>query len=281
MANSMRSMLDRREVLILGGFGAMLSSAAGPEIPIRRGVPSVDYHAHIGEGITVDRAIELAKRRGVKFGLLQHAGAKGHGYAVSDDDQLNAWVKLLEGKPVFKGIEAEGTDWAPAFSVEALSRLDYIQSDPLGMPDPSGQALRLWAPEFRCDHPQEFMDRYTDFHVQLIATQPIHILAVPTFLPAVLQPDYERLWTPNRMRRVVEAAVKYHVALEIDCRFRVPRLGFLEMARDAGARFSFGSNFQTAEGIGDISYCVEMYKRLGLTMDQFFRPALRSTHHGR
>lgn len=259
----MKSPHSRREVLLLSA-GALLARAEEP-------VPAIDYHAHIGEEITVDRAIAIAKRRGLKFGLLQHAGAKGHGYAVSDDGELLAWVKSLEGKPVFKGIEAEGTDWRPAFSAEALAKLDYIQSDPLGMPDKSGAPARLWSPDFRCDDPQEFMDRYVDFHVQLVSMQPIHILAVPTFLPAVLQPDYERLWTPNRSRTVIEAAVKHNVAIEIDCRFRVPRFGFLQLAKDAGAKFAFGSNFQTVEGIGDISYCVEMYRRLGLGMAQFFQ----------
>jgi histidinol phosphatase-like PHP family hydrolase len=72
---------------------------------------------------------------------------------------------------------------------------------------------------------------------------------------------------------VIEAAVKFGVALEIDSRFRVPRLRFLEMAKAAGARFALGSNYQTLEGIGDIGYGVEIARRLGLTADRFFSPA--------
>jgi hypothetical protein len=247
--------------------------AIGNKIPTRDGVPRVDYHVHIGDGISVDRAIELSRQRDVKFGLLQHAGVKGHGYAVSNDDELNTWVQSLEGRPVFKGIEGEGTDWMSAFSKTALAKLDYVQTDPLGMPDKSGAPMKLWSPEFRCDDPQEFMDRYVEFHVQLISMEPLDILAVPTFLPEVLRPYSDRLWTPKRMRTIIDAAVKYDVAIEIDSRFRVPRLPFLEMAKASGAKFSFGSNFQTAQGIGDIQYGVEMYKNFGLTMDQFFRPA--------
>ena len=75
------------------------------------------------------------------------------------------------------------------------------------------------------------------------------------------------------MRTVVEAAKKYGIAIEINSRYRVPRLAFLEMAKGAGLRFSFGSNMHTADGIGNIGYCVDMYRKLGLNLDRFSRPA--------
>jgi hypothetical protein len=271
------SLLSRREMLFMSAAGVFSfiagSSVAECDIPTRNGVPAVDYHAHVGEGISVDRAIALAKQRGLKFGLLQHAGVKGHGYAVSDDDELDAWVRSLDGKPVFKGIEAEGTDWMAAFSKAAIARLDYVQADPLGIPDSSGEPMHIWKPDFRPGNPREFMDRYVDFHVQMISTMPLDILVVPTFLPDTLRADYDQLWTPKRMRTVIEAAVKFDVALEIDSRFRVPGFRFLETAKAAGAKFAFGSNYQTTQGLGDIQYCIEMYKRLGLTTRQFFCPA--------
>jgi len=239
---------------------------------MRAGVPSVDYHVHIGDGISIDQAVEASRRRGVKFGLLQHAGAAAD-YAVNDDRTLEAWVRSLEGKPVFKGIEAESVNWASLFSKAAISKLDYVQADALGMPDSSGKSMQIWKPDFRPPTPQAFMDRYVDFHVQRISTEPIDIFVVPTFLPESLLPDYDRLWTTKRARTVIEAAVKANVALEIDCRFGVPRLRFLEMARSAGIKFAFGSNYQTLSRIGDISYCVQMYKRLGLTPNHFFRPS--------
>jgi hypothetical protein len=270
-------MLDRRQMLILTAAGALSFSknreASNTEVPSLNGPPRVDYHVHIGEEISVDRAIAIAKQRGMKFGLLQHAGVKGHGYQVSDDRELDAWVRSLSGKDVFKGIEGEGTDWMSAFSKSAIAQLDYVQTDPLGMPDESGKPAKLWSPEFRCDDPQRFMDRYVDFHVRLISTEPIDILAVPTFLPEVLRKDYDRLWTAKRMQTVIDAAHKYNVALEIDSRFWVPSLAFLQMAKSAGTKFSFGSNFQTLEGIGDIQYGVEMYAKLGLSGDHFFQPA--------
>jgi histidinol phosphatase-like PHP family hydrolase len=269
---SANQVLARREFLILAA--ALTSSLpAADDIPVRDGIPQVDYHVHIGDELTIDQAVSISQRHGMKFGLLQHAGEPGHGFAVSDDASLDAWLQSLAGKPVFKGIEAETVNWASRFSKQAIARLDYVQADALGMPDASGAPFRIWQPDFRPSDPQAFMDRYVDFHVQRISTEPIDVFAVPTFLPASLISDYDRLWTERRMRAIIDRAIKHNVALEIDCRFRIPRFRFLEMAKSDGVRFSLGSNFQTAERVGDISYCVAMYKRLKLKPGDLFRPS--------
>ena len=235
-------MPSRRAFLALTAAAISPSTAAEP--------PQIDTHVHIGDDVTIDRAIEISRRRGIKFGLLQHAGEKGHGFAISDDASLEAWLRSLEGKPVFKGIEAETVNWMSAFSKEAIARLDYVQADALGMPDSSGAPLRIWQPDFRPPDPQTFMDRYVDFCLQRISAEPLDIFVVPTFVPPALLPDYDRLWTTKRMRSIVDAAEKNNVALEIDCRFRVPRLPFLEMAKAAGVKFAFGSNYQTWKASG-------------------------------
>ncbi len=266
-------MLNRREALALcAGAGLSQFAGAADQIPMRDGIPSVDYHVHVGDELSVGRAIQVSRQRGEKFGLLQHAGEKRGGYAVYDDDSLNAWIRSLEGKPVFKAIEAETTNWPSLFSKTAIAKLDYIQADALGLPDKSGAPMQIWKRDFQPANPQEFMDRYVDFILQRIS-EPIDIFVVPTFLPDSLLPDYDRLWTAPRARAIIDAALANKVALEIDCHFRVPHLRFLEMARDAGVMFAFGSNYQTPESAGDISYCIEVYKRLGLTPRQFFRPS--------
>jgi histidinol phosphatase-like PHP family hydrolase len=272
----MTSEPSRREVLFLGAAASLCLRADTPfGIPVRDGVPRVDYHAHPEEGLTVERAVALSRERGVKFGLVEHAGVK-EGPAsklTGNDDELRAWIRSLKGQPVFAGIQAEHLDWMKAFSKDLVAQLDYVLSDALTMPDKSGKLVKLWTGDFRCGDPRDFMDRYVDFHVEVMAREPVDILANPTFLPEMLQPDFDKLWTERRMRTVVEAAKKYGVAIEINSRYQVPRLPFLQMAKDAGLRFSFGSNMHTAEGIGNIGYCVGMYRKLGLKFDRFFRPA--------
>lgn len=267
--------LTRRDLLAAGGGAALSAWAKEPDIPVRDGVPRVDYHAHPEDGLTVERAVALSKERGVKFGLVEHAGVK-EGPAsklTGNDDELRAWIRSLRGKPVFAGIQAEHMNWMTAFSKGAIAELDYVLSDALTMPDKSGALVKLWTPAFRCDDPQDFMDRYVDFHVEVMAKEPLDILANPAFLPEMLQPDYDKLWTERRMTTVVDAAKRYGIAIEINSRYRVPRKPFLSMAKAAGLKFSFGSNMHTAEGIGNIDYCVDMYRLLGLKLDDFFRPA--------
>jgi histidinol phosphatase-like PHP family hydrolase len=267
--------MTRREMLALGAAVTLPALAKDPVIPVRDGVPRVDYHAHPEEGLTVDRAVALSKRRGVKFGLVEHAGVKDSPASklTGNDAELNAWIESLKGKPVFAGIQAEHLNWMSAFSKDAIARLDYVLSDALTMPDKSGALVKLWTPAFRCDDAQDFMDRYVDFHLEVMAKEPIDILANPTFLPELLQPDYDQLWTEKRMRTVIDGAKKHDIAIEINSRYKVPRLRFLEMAKSDGLKFSFGSNMHTADGIGNIDYGVEMYRKVGLKVDRFFRPA--------
>jgi len=273
--------VTRREILARGALGLFslvarptIASEAECDFPVRDGLPRVDYHVHIGDEITIGQAVRLANQRGLKFGLLQHAGTKGHGYAVSDDAELSSWLRSLDGLPVFKGIEGEGTDWMSAFSKKAIAALDYVQADPFAVPDATGVPMQIWRPEFRPGDVQAFMDRYVDYHLFLITTHPIDILAVPTVLPDVLRSDYERLWTARRTRTIVDALRKFNVALEIDSRFRVPSPRFLEVAKAGGVKFAFGSNYQVAERLGDISYGIEMFKRLRLDSGHMFCPAL-------
>jgi histidinol phosphatase-like PHP family hydrolase len=249
-------------------LGAPLLAAAADA------VPRVDYHAHPEHGMTVEKALAISRQRNVKLGLVEHAGAKESptSHRLSTDGELRRWIRSLQGKPVYCGIQAEGMDWHRHFSKAAVAELDYVLGDALTMPY-AGKMVKLWTADFHTSNPQDFMDRYVDYHIEVMAKQPLDILANPTFLPAALQPDAARLWTEPRMRRIVEAAKQYGIAIEINTKYNVPAMPFLQMAKDAGLQFSFGSNAHTADAIGDIAWCLEVWKKLGLSASRFFRPA--------
>lgn len=234
----------------------------------------VDYHVHLGPVVTLEKALELSQQRGVKFGIVEHAGTKEYPYPgmLNNDDDLKRFIARLDGKPVYKGVQAEGLDWMTAFSKPAVAQLDYVLSDALTLPQKVGQPARIWLPSFRIEDQQDFMERYTDFNVQVMASEPIDIMANPTFLPDAIVNQYDALWTPARMKRIIAAAVKYHVAIEINSRYRVPSLAFLKLAQAAGAKFSFGSNIHGLD-VGKLDYCLEMVKALGLKRSDLFTPA--------
>jgi len=106
----------------------------------------------------------------------------------------------------------------------------------------------------------------------VIAREPIDILANPTFLPNVLKAEHDALWTLARMKKIIDAAVKHNVAIEINSNYRLPRVAFLKMAKQAGTRFSFGSNIR-GPNVGKLDYCIEMVKALGLKREDIFTPA--------
>ena len=105
-----------------------------------------------------------------------------------------------------------------------------------------------------------------------MAREPLDILANTSWLPAPLAAQWEVYWTPARSQKVIAAALKYGVALEISSSYHLPKLPFLKLAKAAGAKFSFGSNGRYPN-MGKLDYCLEMVKALGLTRADIFTPA--------
>jgi histidinol phosphatase-like PHP family hydrolase len=239
--------------------------------------PLVDFHVHL-DNSTIDKVLELPVASRVKFGIVEHAGTKENKYPVvlSNDAELKARNALLDGKPVYKGIQAEWTDWMGCFSRDALAQLDYVLTDAMTFPGKDGQRVKLWEPgvEERVEmrDKEAFMDRYVGWHIEIISKQPIDLLANVSWLPAPLASDYDRFWTPRRVEKVLDAAVKNRVALEISSSFRLPRLPFLRLAKSAGVKFSFGSNGRYPN-MGRLDYCVQMAKELALGKSDMFTPA--------
>ena len=109
--------------------------AAEPEV---RGV---DFHVHL-DNSTIEKALELARERRLKFGIVEHAGTQANQYPtlLSNDAELRRYLAMLEGKPVFKGVQAEWTDWMGCFSPEALAQLDYVLTDAMTFPGKDGMS---------------------------------------------------------------------------------------------------------------------------------------------
>ncbi|MCP5110423.1 MAG: hypothetical protein GY953_06270, partial [bacterium] len=185
-------------------------------------------------------------------------------HPIHNDQMLAEYIVMLSEYPVLRGIQAEGLDWPKAFSAAAVAKLDYVLSDALTFPEKDGRLVRLWRPGVTVGDTQDFMERYTAFNIEVMAREPIDIIANPLFLPEVIQSEAKALWTETRMRRIVDAAVKYNIAVEINSRYRLPHERFIRMARAAGVKFSFGSNVH-GRGVGQLGYCRKMVRKVGLT----------------
>ncbi len=239
-------------------------------------LPLVDLHVHL-DNSSIDQVLPLSRERGVKFGIVEHAGTRENQYPVvlSNDEELRAHIRNLDGKGVYKGVQTEWTDWRECFSREALGGLDYVLTDAMTFPGRDGKRVKLWekdaADRVDMTDREAFMDRYVDWHVRILTTQPIDILANVSWLPAPLAGEYDRFWTERRIRRVADAAAKHRVALEISSSFKLPNLRFLRIARDAGIKFTFGSNGRYPN-MGRLEYSVATARELGLTRSDLFMP---------
>jgi len=266
----------------LGGalLGTRLLQSEEPAKAPGQGVaslPRVDLHVHL-DNSTIDKVLELAHERGVKFGIVEHAGTKENVYPVvlSNDEELAAYLAMLEGKPVYRGVQTEWTDWTSGFTPAMLARLDYILTDAMTFPGKDGRRVKLWEKDVEARvemaDRQAFMDRYVQWYVDIIQQQPIDVLANVSWLPQPLAGQYEAYWTAPRVERVVRAAVKHRVAIEISSSYKLPKLDFLKIAKAAGVKFTFGSNGRYPN-MGKLDYSLAVAAQLGLTPADLFTPA--------
>ena len=234
--------------------------------------PLVDLHIHLKGGLTIDEALAKSRRTGITYGIAQNCGL---GFPVTDDEGLKRFIKSLEGKPVFIAMQAEGREWVNLFSPEVIAQCDYVFTDSMTFTDHKGRRMRLWMPnEVHVDDKQQFMDMLVGKIVTIMNNEPIDIYVNPTFLPAVIAKEYDALWTRERMEKVIRAAVKNNVAIEINSRYRLPSPAFVKLAKKMGARFAFGTNNGGAE-LGTCEYARKMIKECNLTKKDMFIPEAR------
>ena len=231
--------------------------------------PLIDFHVHLKGGLTLEEALALSRRLGVNYGIAVNCGL---GFPIADDGAVSDFLKTMQGQPVFIGMQAEGREWVRLFSPEAVARFDYVFTDAMTFTNKNGRRMRLWIPsEVEVGEKQEFMEMLVERIVGIMDNEPIDIYVNPTFLPAPIAAEYEALWTAERMNRVIAAAVRNDVAIEINNRYRLPSPAFIRMAKEAGVQFTIGTN-NAGRDLGRIEYALRMVKECGLTWKDMWMP---------
>ena len=235
------------------------------------GVPLVDYHTHLKEGLHLEDVLRRARVDGIKAGVAINGGLS---FPVNSDAGLEPFLEQMKGQPVFVAFQAEGREWVRLFSRKALERFDYIFTDAMTWTDDDGHRMRLWidseVPPIA--DAQKFMDMLVARTVRIISEEPIDIYVNPTFLPNQIAARYDELWTAARMTRVITALREHRVALEINNRYKLPSAGFIRQARAAGVKLACGTNNSGAADLGHMEYCIAMIRELGLTAGDMWTP---------
>jgi hypothetical protein len=239
-------------------------------IRVRPLFPLADYHVHLKGGLTIEDVVAMAQKRAMKVGVAQNCGV---GFPTQNDEALRQYLATMAGRPVYIAMQAEGREWVKMFSPEMIAKFDYVFTDSMTWTNDRGKRMRLWMPnEVEIGDKQQFMDMLVDRTVGILTNEPIDIYVNPTFLPAAIAKEYNTLWTDERMDKVIQAAARNGVAIEINARYKLPSEKFIKRAKAAGVKFSFGTNNGGKDDLGDLAYSRLMAVRCGLTAADMFVP---------
>jgi histidinol phosphatase-like PHP family hydrolase len=229
--------------------------------------PLVDLHVHLTNDFTIDRVMGLAKVRNVKFGIVDHPAD----WAIRDDADLKRYIDKLRKYPVYIGLQPIDLEWSKRFSPELLSKVDYVLMDPQRVPMGNGETLQIWQFDTYVEDTEEFMKRYMAYSMEVLNNQPINIFGWPLFLPVCIARDYYTLWTEERMQQIIGAAKKRNIAIEINDMSHTPHDKFILKAKEAGLKFTFGSDSRNPNA-GRLAYCKAVAKKCNLKKEDFFVP---------
>jgi len=232
---------------------------------------AADYHVHVKGDLTLDAALRRSRQDGITYGIAINGGV---GFPASSDASLEPFLAELRGKPVFVAFQAEGREWVKIFSRQALGRFDYVFTDSMTWSDDRGKRMRLWIPEEvgTITDPEKFMDTLVDRATRIFAEEPIDLYVNPTYIPDQLSAQYDTLWTPARMKRIVDGLAVNGIGMEINNRRRIPSAAFIRLAKQAGVKFACGTNNAGAADLGRNEYCSEMIKACDLRAEHLWSP---------
>jgi hypothetical protein len=236
----------------------------------KAGYKIVDYHGHLKGGLTMEDLLAHSKKTGIDYGVAFNAGV---GFPITDDSTLLANYEQYKSYPVYLAMQAEGREWVDMFLKENIATFDYVFTDAMTWTDSKGRRMRLWIPEeVFVEDKDDFMDQLVDKIVGVMTNEPIDLYVNSTYLPDILQPDYDALWTDERMDKVIDAAVANNIAIEINARYKIPSATFIKKAKAAGVKFSMGTN-NTDKNLGTLDYAIQMIDQCGLEPRDFFKPS--------
>lgn len=241
----------------------------------QRDFPVIDYHVHLKGDLTKEMAHAMSMNYGINYGVAPNAGEGGVGRMLADDAEVYAYHDEISGEPFLFGVQGEGRKWTQTFSQEALGIFEYLFTDAMTIIDHKGRNSRIYRPEevhFDGIDKERYMEHLVDQTVLILTNEPADIYANPTFLPDVLQGEYDRLWTPARVDRVLDVLEKYHIALEINPRYRIPSFDIIRRAKERGIKFTFGTN-NVDSRFGRLEYALEAIDACGLTADDIWFPS--------
>lgn len=274
-----KKFLQTTGLLVAGGMMTKVAIAEPHltgEIPNQMGTqsspdfPMIDLHVHRSNKQKIEDIVDKSKKSGIKFGVMENVAPWG----IRNDDQLKTYIEAIKPYPVYIGLQPMSPGWSKNLSPDLIAQVDYVSMDPQVVPDANGygETIFVWEYASYIEDPEFFMERNMKHYMSILTgDEPLNIFACPLFLPASIEREYNKLWTKKRMQQIIEAAKARGIAIEINDIVRVPHEEFILMAKDAGLKFTFGSDTRD-EKTGRLDYCKYIATKCKLTAKDFYIP---------
>jgi len=232
--------------------------------------PITDLHIHLKGNFKIGDVVIKSKKENIRYGIAVNCGI---GFPVHSDGQIDSVLFSMKEYPqFFLGMQAEGREWVNIFSKESMDKFDYVFTDGMTFTDAKGRRNRIWLKdETWIDNEEEFMDYLVNTIVNILSNEPINIYVNPTFLPEQMSDRYDFFWTDERMGKVIKAAKDNSIAIEINNRYRIPSIRFIEKAKKEGVKFTVGTN-NIDENFSGAEYAREVIRKCNLTRKDFYEP---------
>lgn len=231
--------------------------------------PLIDLHVHLSQNQPIEKLMEISRSTGIQFGVVENPGP-----VVKDDASLKAYIDKLRQFPVYVGLQPMSPGWSKSFSPEVIAQLDYVTMDAQTIPNGNGYGdnLRIWSFDTYIDDAEKFMEKYIAHKLEVLNNdEPLNVFGWPLFLPVCIARDYYTLWTKERMQKIISAAKKRNIAFEINDLAHTPHEKFINMAKEQGLKFTFGSDTRDVK-TGRLDYCKQIAKKCNLKREDFFIP---------
>jgi hypothetical protein len=233
--------------------------------------PVLDYHVHLKGGLTKEEAAKQSRKTGINYVIAPNCGI---GFPITNDAEVLQFLDEMHPEPFILAMQAEGREWITTFSPEVRNEFDYVFTDALTFTDSKGRRSRIWIPaETWIENEQQYMDLIVD-KICGVLQEPMDIYVNPCFLPPQMQDRYDEFWTEARMDKFIDALTKSGKALEINELYNIPNKAILQKAKDAGVKFTFGTNNVKPE-VSGLEYSIRMKKELGLTAGDMYKPKIK------
>lgn len=259
-----------KNVSIAGGLLAMSSTSCGTGKSSEFEFPLMDLHVHLTDNFTINHLLKIARKENVQFGVVVNPG-----YGISDDASLKRYIEKLLPYPVYIGIQPMSPGWSKNFSPGVLAQLDYVLMDAQTIPSGNSynETLRIWNFDTYIDDKEKFMDIYMSHILNVINNdEPLTTFGWPLFLPVCIARDYYTLWTEKRMELIISALKKKNLNIEINDLARTPHEKFINLAKEQGLKFAFGSDTRDQKA-GRLDYCKFIAKKCNLKHEDFYVPS--------